>query len=182
VAPHIQLAFTNPTATKPLNALKKIPGNSADRPLHRLYPDQKCRERNRVVAVRECTRYWGPNYTDGGKECDEFPFATTYEGSALEEYDVHAEKLNYSAMPLDGTQNGAAGNLLSGFCTSNRIIDGLEDGFMVGITGSAAERRGLLTNQNSNKCLEIDGSSTANGARAQQWDNVGQLSGKWRES
>ncbi|MFE4869545.1 RICIN domain-containing protein [Streptomyces sp. NPDC056682] len=179
VAQHIQLAFTNPTATKPLNALKKIPGNSADRPLHRLYLDSKRRDRNRAVAVRECTRYWGPNYTDGGKECDEFPFATTYEGSALEEYDVHAEKLNYSAMPLDGTQNGAAGNLLSGFYTSNRIIDGPEDGFTVSIAGSAPERRGLLTNQNSNRCLEIDGSSTANGALAQQWDCNGQPGAVW---
>ncbi|MFI6469841.1 RICIN domain-containing protein [Streptomyces sp. NPDC050516] len=87
--------------------------------------------------------------------------------------------MNYSAMPLDGTQNGAADNLLSGFYTSNRIIDGLEDGFTVSVTGNAAERRGLLTNQNSNKCLEIDGSSAANGARAQQWDCNGQSGAVW---
>jgi hypothetical protein len=46
---------------------------------------------------------------------------------------VHVEKKNHSVMPLDGVQNGAAGNLLSGFYTSNRIIDGPDDGFIVRI-------------------------------------------------
>ncbi|MCM2425196.1 NucA/NucB deoxyribonuclease domain-containing protein [Streptomyces sp. RKAG337] len=133
VAQHIKQAFTNPTATKPLNALKSVPGDTVQEPLHRLFLDQKRRDRNRAVAVRECTRYWGAHYTDGGKECDEFPFATTYEGSAIEEYDVHAERMNYSVMPLDGAQNGAAGNLLSGFYNANRLIDGVEDGFIVKI-------------------------------------------------
>ncbi|MFE6684282.1 hypothetical protein [Streptomyces sp. NPDC057729] len=134
VADHIKLAFTNPKATKPLNALKDVPGDTIDQPLTRLYLDKKRHDRNRAVAVRECKRYWGDNYTDGGKECDEFPFASTYEGSAIEEYDVHVERNNYSAMPLDGTQNGAAGNLLAGFYTNNRMIDGPEDGFIVKIS------------------------------------------------
>ncbi|MEV4332004.1 hypothetical protein AB0K02_15980 [Streptomyces sp. NPDC049597] len=133
VAQHIKKAFADPTATKPLNALKNVPGDLIKEPLHRLYLDERRRKRNRAVAVRECTRYWGQNYADGGKECDEFPFATTYEGSAAEEFDVHVEKKNYSVMPLDGVQNGAAGNLLSGFYTSNRMIDGQEDGFIVKI-------------------------------------------------
>ncbi|MFD0621556.1 hypothetical protein ACFQ2K_00760 [Streptomyces sanglieri] len=59
----------------------------------------------------------------------EFPFASTYEGSAIEEYDVHVERKNYSAMPLDGEQNNAAG-----FYTSNRMLDGPEDGFIVKIS------------------------------------------------
>lgn len=60
-----------------------------------------------------------------------FPFAPTYQGSAIEKYDVHVERNNYSAMPLDRTQNGAAGNLLAGFYTNNRMIDGPDDGFIV---------------------------------------------------
>ncbi|MFE4331466.1 hypothetical protein ACFRCI_30575 [Streptomyces sp. NPDC056638] len=134
VADHIKSAFTNPKATKPLNALKDVPGDTIDQPLNRLYLDKTRADRNRAVAVRECKRYWGDKYTDGGKECDEFPFASTYQGSAIEEYDVHVERNNYSVMPLDGTQNGAAGNLLAGFYTNNRMIDGPDDGFIVKIS------------------------------------------------
>ncbi|MFD0271373.1 NucA/NucB deoxyribonuclease domain-containing protein [Streptomyces sp. NPDC127106] len=133
VAEHIRQAFTNPKATKPLNALKNVPGDTIQEPLHRLFLDTKRHDRNRAVAVRECKRYWGANYTDGGKECDEFPFASTYEGSAVEEYDVNVERNNFSVQPVPGDQNGAAGTLLRGFYNANRIIDGPEDGFIVKI-------------------------------------------------
>ncbi|MFJ9825268.1 hypothetical protein ACIRSU_12990 [Streptomyces sp. NPDC101160] len=134
VADHIKQAFTNPGATKPLNALKNVPGDNVKEPLHRLFLDQgRRRDRNRAVAVRECTRAWGANYTAGGKECDEFPFATSYEGSAASEFDVHVEKNNFSVLPVAGARNGAAGNLLSGFCNANQILDGQEDGFIVKI-------------------------------------------------
>ncbi|MFC8920419.1 hypothetical protein ACFT5C_32220 [Streptomyces sp. NPDC057116] len=73
--------------------------------------DQK--RRDRAVAVRECIRAWGANNTDGSKECDESPFATTYEGSAASKFDMHTEKDNFSVLPVPGAQNGAAGNLLS---------------------------------------------------------------------
>lgn len=134
VADHIKLAFTNPKATKPLNALKDVPGDTIDQPLSRLYLDKKRAARNRAVAIRECKRYWGKKYAAGGKQCDEFPFASTYEGSAIEEYDVHVERKNYSAMPLDGEQNNAAGILLAGLYTNNRMLDGPEDGFIVKIS------------------------------------------------
>ncbi|MFE2481620.1 NucA/NucB deoxyribonuclease domain-containing protein [Streptomyces sp. NPDC059389] len=133
VAEHIKQAFANPKATKPLNALKNVPGDTIQEPLHRLFLDQKRLERNRAVAVRECKRYWGANYTDGGKECDEFPFASTYEGSAIEEYDTHVERNNFSVLPIPGDQNGAGGTLLRGFYNANRLIDGPEDGFIVKI-------------------------------------------------
>lgn len=58
VADHIKLAFTNPKATKPLNALKVVPGDSAAQPLSRLYLDKKRAARNRSAAIRECKRYW----------------------------------------------------------------------------------------------------------------------------
>ncbi|MGW3324854.1 NucA/NucB deoxyribonuclease domain-containing protein [Streptomyces virginiae] len=134
VAEHIKQAFANPQATKPLNALKNVPGDTIQEPLNRLVLDQKRLDRNRAVAVRECKRYWGANYTDGGKECDEFPFASTYQGSAVEEYDPHVEKNNFSVMPVPGAENGAAGNLLRGFYNANRVIDGVEDGFIVKIS------------------------------------------------
>jgi len=46
---------------------------------------------------------WGNNYASGGKECDEIPFATTYQGAAqaLLKYDPQqkAPKNNFSARP-----------------------------------------------------------------------------------
>ncbi|GAA2768565.1 hypothetical protein GCM10010103_76070 [Streptomyces paradoxus] len=34
----------------------------------------------------------GANYTQGGaRECDEYPFATTYEGAAEHDYDADAK-------------------------------------------------------------------------------------------
>ncbi|MEV6400544.1 hypothetical protein AB0M39_38175 [Streptomyces sp. NPDC051907] len=133
VADHIKQAFTSPKTTKPLNALKDVPGDNVDQPLNRLYLDQKRHDRNRAVAVRECRRYWGDKYAEGGKDCDEFPFASTNQGAAIEEYDVHVEKKNYSVMPLDAVQNRAAGTLLAGFYMNNRIIDGPDDAFIVKI-------------------------------------------------
>ncbi|WOX19898.1 hypothetical protein [Streptomyces solicathayae] len=46
---------------------------------------------------------------------------------------MHVEKKTFSVLPVIGSQNGAAGNLLSGFYNANRIIDGQEDGFIVKI-------------------------------------------------
>ncbi|MEU7039118.1 hypothetical protein ABZ958_36495 [Streptomyces sp. NPDC046237] len=46
---------------------------------------------------------------------------------------MHVEKNNFSVLPVAGAHNGAADNLLSGFYNANRIIDGLEDGFIVKI-------------------------------------------------
>ncbi|MFI8392867.1 hypothetical protein [Streptomyces sp. NPDC085540] len=50
VAEHIKQAFTNPKATKPLNALKNVPGDRIAEPLHRLFLDQKRLNRNRDVV------------------------------------------------------------------------------------------------------------------------------------
>ncbi|WP_310727228.1 hypothetical protein [Streptomyces sp. N2A] len=40
-------------------------------------------------------------------------------------------KNNYSVLPVDKKQNGDAGTLLKSFYAKNRIIDGLDDGFLV---------------------------------------------------
>ncbi|MFF9870528.1 NucA/NucB deoxyribonuclease domain-containing protein [Streptomyces sp. NPDC013953] len=134
VALHIQKAFTSPKATKPPNGDKKVAGQSASDPLHRLYLDEKRRKDNRARAVTNCRSHFGANYTDGGKECDEYPFATTYEGCAQSEYDPRAPKKNFSVMPVPAAQNGDAGTLLGQFYKKNRVIDGMDDGFTVKIT------------------------------------------------
>ncbi|MFG2305298.1 hypothetical protein [Actinacidiphila glaucinigra] len=136
VADHIKTAYTKPATTNPTNAAKKLPGQSADNPLHRLFHDKTRREKNRSEAIRNCRQYWGTNYAAGGKECDEFPFAVTYEGcaQALAAYEPSKPKNNYSVLPLPKADNGAAGTLLAGFLLKNRLVDGQDDAFIVQIT------------------------------------------------
>ncbi|MFG3480116.1 NucA/NucB deoxyribonuclease domain-containing protein [Streptomyces sp. NPDC047980] len=131
-AAHIRQAFLVPQDTKPYMAAKKVPGQTAADPLHRTVSSTRI-DKNRSEAVKQCKRYWGPNYTSGGKECDEYPFASTYEGAAEPEYDPEATKFNFSAKPIPGADNQAGGLILKSFYAKNRIIDGLDDGFIVGI-------------------------------------------------
>ncbi|MEV4441395.1 RICIN domain-containing protein [Streptomyces sp. NPDC049577] len=187
VAEHIKMAYTDPDKTVPKANQKKIfPGNNKVTPLHRLYSDMDRRNKNTSLAVAACVKYFGDNYTQSsipGKknQCDEFPFATTMEGAA--QYDKDRTRSpgpnNYSALPVDADQNGAAGQILAGFYTKNRIIEGYDDAFMVDVDQSMSAYQMRLVNYSSGKCLEIDGSSTTNGARAQQWDCVGQPGADW---
>ncbi|MFD3580711.1 hypothetical protein [Streptomyces sp. NPDC058644] len=134
VAQHIKTAFTKPQDTKPVMAAKKVPGQVARDPLHRLVETGR-RDENRKAAVKQCKRYWGDNYSQGStRECDEYPFATTHEGAAQPDYDPDAKKFNFSAKPVGKDPNRAAGTLLNGFYGKNRIISGLDDGFLVKIT------------------------------------------------
>ncbi|MFD8462674.1 hypothetical protein ACFV27_38720 [Streptomyces antimycoticus] len=142
VAQHLKTAHTKPQDTKPVNSVKNVPGFGTDRKLHRLYRDQTRRDKNRDEAIKVCRKYWGDGYSEGGKkECDEYPFAITYEGcaQALPQYEPSTPKNNFSAMPLPKADNGNAGTILAGFLTKNRIVEGRIgteeiDAFMVKIT------------------------------------------------
>ncbi|MCX2927903.1 hypothetical protein [Streptomyces sp. NEAU-W12] len=132
-AAHIQQAFLVPQDTKPYMSAKKVPGQTAKDPLHRTVSATRI-DKNRAAAVKQCKRYWGANYTQGGKlECDEYPFASTYEGAAEPEYDPEVKKFNFSAKPIAKDDNQAGGSILKSFYAKNRIIDGLDDGFIVKI-------------------------------------------------
>ncbi|MBZ3904498.1 hypothetical protein J8M51_23020 [Streptomyces scabiei] len=117
---------------------KKVPGQTAKDPLHRTVSEAR-NDKNRGEAVKQCKRYWGANYTAGGtKECDEYPFASTYEGAAENYYDEEAKKFNFSAKPIAKDDNRAGGLILKSFYAKNRILDGLDgkddlDGFIVKI-------------------------------------------------
>ncbi|THC40903.1 hypothetical protein E7X58_37405 [Streptomyces sp. A1499] len=134
VAKHIKTAFTSPGATKPLYSGKRLPGKIADEPLTRLYSDATRRKENRSRAIYNCKKYYGGGYAQGGKECDEYPMASTYEGAAQSNYDHRAHPKNFSVKPLPKASNGAAGNLLAQYYDKNRILDGPDDGFLVKIT------------------------------------------------
>ncbi|MFJ2008326.1 NucA/NucB deoxyribonuclease domain-containing protein [Streptomyces chartreusis] len=111
-----------------------MPGQKADEPLTRLYHDEERRKKNRNRSVYNCTKYFGDNYTQGGaKQCDEYPFATTYQGAVWSDYDHLAEPNNFSVLPVLADHNRDAGILLGQYYDKNRIIDGPDDGFIVQI-------------------------------------------------
>lgn len=129
-AAHIRQAFLVPQDTKPYMSAKKVPGQTVQDPLHRTVNSARI-DKNRAEAVKQCKRYWGANYASGGKECDEYPFASTYEGAAQPQYDPDAKKFNFSVKPIARNDNQAGGLILQSFYAKNRIIDGLEDAFVV---------------------------------------------------
>ncbi|MEV5979700.1 hypothetical protein [Streptomyces sp. NPDC052114] len=138
-AQHIKDAYTKPTTTEPANTKKDIPGRTAKEPLTRLYHDDKRREDNRDEAIKACKAKWGPGYAENRtKQCDEFPFSTTYEGAAqaLKKYDPQgkAPKKNFSARPIPNADNEAGGRIMSSFYAKNRIIDGPDDGFQIKVS------------------------------------------------
>lgn len=130
---HIETAQDYPGQTKPGN-FSLIPGKVEGTPLSRLYPlinDNSARyNRNHAIAVNTCKQYWGDDYTEGNtKDCDEYPFRSTYEGAAYSE--INGGSVGYSAMPIDLTQNRRAGADLGVFYNNQRILD--NDPFFVGL-------------------------------------------------
>ncbi|MFC6064344.1 NucA/NucB deoxyribonuclease domain-containing protein [Streptomyces ochraceiscleroticus] len=133
VAQHIQTAFTHPEKTEPYMSAKDVPGRVPAKPLNRLYEDTNRADTNRRRAVAQCKRFYG-DYAKAGKECDEYPFASTYQGAAQSEYDPEAKKFNFSVKAIPKADNKAGGDLLKGFYGKNRMLDGTEDGFIVAIS------------------------------------------------
>ncbi|MEU9397788.1 NucA/NucB deoxyribonuclease domain-containing protein [Streptomyces sp. NPDC048324] len=135
VASHIETAFTQPQTTLPTNRSKHVAGQTASDPLHRLQKNISQTNLNRYnanrrEAVKVCIAV-DPKYASKGLECDEYPFASTYEGSAQSIYDETKPKKNFSARAIDGTENGAGGTQLASYYSDNRIIDGPNDEFYV---------------------------------------------------
>ncbi|MFD9097673.1 hypothetical protein [Streptomyces collinus] len=134
-AQHVKTAFTHPEDTKPYMSAKKVPGQTVKDPLHRTVSAKRNSD-NRSAAVKQCRRYWGAGYSHGGtRDCDEYPFASTYEGAAEHDYDPEVRKFNFSVKPIAKEDNQAGGLILKGFYSKNRILDGLDDGFTVKTIG-----------------------------------------------
>jgi hypothetical protein len=127
---HVDDALHRPQRTFPSIVGKNVPGEN--RPLHRLMGDGA--NANRDEARKVCVDVWGPNYANGGLQCDEYPFRATYEGAAYSTSGVTCDnptatgpadwrKWNGSARPIDGAENGAGGSALSAFYRVNRMLD-----------------------------------------------------------
>lgn len=99
---------------------KSTPGE--DEPLHRVL-DQEIRDDNRAEVRRTCLDIWG-DYDGSQLNCDEYPFASTYEGAAFGDD-------RYSARLIDAADNQEAGRRLGQIFRQNRILDG--DSFYVRI-------------------------------------------------
>ncbi|MFE3186757.1 NucA/NucB deoxyribonuclease domain-containing protein [Streptomyces violascens] len=101
-------------------------------PIRRLYFDQTRRDRNRDTAVAVCRKEW-PGYPELGQDCDEFPFASTYEGAARSrpEYDGTPYGM-FSVRAINSPDNQEAGRRLGTWYGDDRIIDA--DPFFLRIT------------------------------------------------
>ncbi|MEU5094505.1 NucA/NucB deoxyribonuclease domain-containing protein [Streptomyces sp. NPDC020996] len=119
---HIYDAMKRPERTFPSFAGKTVPGEKE--PLHRLVNKDK-QDANRTKSIKECKKVWG-DYSGSGLECDEYPFASTKEGSTKGDN-------RYSVRLIDGKDNRAGGKRLDEMYTTNRVLDG--DAFYVKITG-----------------------------------------------
>jgi Deoxyribonuclease NucA/NucB len=76
-----------------------------------------------ATAIAACKTYFGALPT--GKSCDEYPFATTYEGAAKGDN-------RYSVRYVVAAQNSLAGSRLGSFYGADRVLD--NDFFWVSIT------------------------------------------------
>ncbi|MEU8311318.1 hypothetical protein [Micromonospora sp. NPDC049033] len=130
---HVDDALSNTNRTFPSFAGKAPPGAvGGGRPLHRLMGTRP--DANRLEARKVCLDVWGANYATGGLQCDEYPFAVTYEGAAMStagigcgdsSEPVNANWRNWhgSARPIDGNHNSRGGSLLSALFRTNRVLD-----------------------------------------------------------
>jgi hypothetical protein len=114
---HIDDALHHPERTEPKVPGKSIPGERI--PLHRLF-DQGKIDRNRAASTSFCQ---APR--PSGFECDEYPFASTYEGAAT----ATLKPWNGSVRLIPDDDNGRGGLALRDFQFNNRLLD--EDAFFV---------------------------------------------------
>lgn len=130
---HIRDAVDNPTRTFPSWTGKTVPGKiGGAAPLHRMFDESK-NAWNRTTSVAVCVDVWGKDYAKPNKQCDEYPMAATYEGSATGRDTNNNGQLGdpedstlqrFSARPIYKSDNMNAGNRLQSFYGEQRIIDG----------------------------------------------------------
>ncbi|MGW0732459.1 NucA/NucB deoxyribonuclease domain-containing protein [Streptomyces sp. NPDC002851] len=117
-ARNIRDAQYRPERTEPAASYKDVPGApDSGQPLTRNYydRDQQDRSRNRVRAV--CERYW-PGYGGRGLQCDEYPFASTYQSAG-----ANPPHVNFAAKPIPSEDNRKGGEKIAEFYKEDRILD-----------------------------------------------------------
>ncbi|WP_433379308.1 NucA/NucB deoxyribonuclease domain-containing protein [Streptosporangium sp. CA-115845] len=137
VVDHIKTALYTPNATDPKRNTagellrKRIPGNllahTLDQPVIPLTflanntktaDGRNWKGTNSTAKTRECKRMVREQGTvTTGKQCDEYPFASTYEGAGRNDW-------NFSVRYVTKAQNTAHGNYLKAFQARYRFADG----------------------------------------------------------
>ncbi len=116
---HWKFAMENPEQTRPEMNGKYIPGEAGDSTLTRMYTrrHQEEYDRNRSKTRSTCNREFADEDRTG-KDCDEYPFASTWEGSSTNGLD------NFSVRLISSDSNQAAGRWLGAWYAYDRILDG----------------------------------------------------------
>ncbi|MFC7306842.1 NucA/NucB deoxyribonuclease domain-containing protein [Streptomyces monticola] len=133
-ASHIADARANPDSTLPPKDGKQLPGAEPTDPLHRLPGEASDAHRSRIddnrsVVSAYCRSGEVPGGPGQGLDCDEYPFASTYEGAARFMYDGAQYERNYSVRYIDATENQEAGRRLNAWYNNDRILD--KDAFVI---------------------------------------------------
>lgn len=137
-ANHVWEAQNRPQGTKPSSEFKKsIPGSpQSQTPLERLYgkaANGKTRDSNQRKTRRQCVKFFGAGYAkalDYDRECDEYPYASTHQGSATGAGGANNDGYkHFSVKPIRKTHNGKAGLDLLDFYGTLRILN--EDKYFV---------------------------------------------------
>ncbi|OLT30507.1 hypothetical protein BJF79_09700 [Actinomadura sp. CNU-125] len=147
LAEHIRDACDPDVATFPTPVPDKaIPGCSINDLIHRLAPakwgwpkpatiddsnHKKRYDRNRAIVRSNCNDNTPETPSTGDKECDEFPFASTYEGAARAEFPASefaglknsGRDNQFSVRKINGQQNGWGGSDLNTWYNNDRILD-----------------------------------------------------------
>lgn len=137
VADHVDDARTDPASTLPKRDGKVLHGATATDPIHRLAPGKSAATQTRYDLNRSTVKAFcrtkqmratKPS-TGGPYDCDEYAFASTYEGAARWRYDGKQYRRMYSVRWVDSEVNQEAGRRLGRWYTNDRILDG-EDFFV----------------------------------------------------
>ena len=117
---HVWDAYYHPEWTYPLLAGKKVPGRAPNGLLHRTIegavpgledPDEApggTIQANRAHSISKCREKWPTvRPKPDNLDCDEFPFASTVEGSLSANGNFSARYINYSDNRSSGTQLGS---------------------------------------------------------------------------
>ncbi|MGK5550382.1 NucA/NucB deoxyribonuclease domain-containing protein [Actinomadura kijaniata] len=131
VAQHIDWARKNPDSTIPSAPGKHLSGASPGDPIHRLAPGagnaQNTRYNQNRNTVRAFCRSRQMPTKPAGTECDEYPFASTYEGAARWRTDGARYRRWYSVKWVDEDETGEAGRRLGAWYLNDRILDKVDD-------------------------------------------------------
>ncbi|MFB7467318.1 hypothetical protein ACFCZ1_28170 [Streptomyces sp. NPDC056224] len=134
VARHLHEARTNPGATLPTQSGKHFAGATAGDPIHRLAQakgtDQNTRYNdNRRIVRNFCRTKAMQDLRDslpasgGPYDCDEYAFASTYEGAGRYLHDGAQYENHYSARWVNSDVNQEAGRRLGRWYDVDRILD-----------------------------------------------------------